>query len=121
MATNTLTIAVPEALMTDANQLFLVMGQSPADANSFREPNFERDRDEDEPERYCVRSTVVSDEWLERLNGELLAPDFAPDADVAAATRARDAMDAESPAAPEKIAMRVGIPVADALAEFELG
>lgn len=119
MATKTLTIAVPDALMPDANQLLLVMGQSPADANSFREPNFERG--DEEPERYCVRSAVVSDEWLERLNGELTAPDFAPDADVAAATRARDAMDADSPAAPGKIAMRVGIPVAYALAEFELG
>ena|SRR6056297_3147049 len=121
----TLVIAVPEALMDDANQLFLVMGQSAADVNSFRDFNFERmvgeETDDLVQERYCIRSTRVSDDWLAKLNGTLSAPDFAPDADLTAATRARDAIDYTIAVAPDKIAARLELPVPDALDEMEAG
>lgn len=122
---NTLVIAVPEALMDDANQLFLVMGQSAADIHSFREFNFERmvESETDEPvqERYCIRSTRVPDDWLAKLKDTLIAPDFAPDADLTAASRARDAMDYEATIGPERIAVRVGLPVAQALESLRSG
>ena len=118
----TIVFAVPEAMMGDANQLALVMGSSPAEVRSFREPNFQRDTDDDEqePERYCVRSTLVSDDWLTALSGTFTAPDFAPDADVTAATRARDAIDYTSQAEPDRIAARVGLSVAAAIAAFNV-
>ena len=115
----TIVFAVPEAMVDDANQLALVMGSSPADVRSFREPNFQSGEDDD-AERYCVRSTLVSDDWLTALGGTFTAPDFALDADVTAATRARDAIDYTNQAEPDRIAARVELSVAAAIAAFNI-
>ena len=124
MEHHTFIIAVPESKMADANQLFLVLGESPADVNSFREPNFEIvHENEDDPEGettrdvYCIRSTRVSDDWLTRLYEPLSRPDFAPDADLEAANRAQEAL-TDGAIGPDVIAVRTGVDVPTALDEF---
>lgn len=124
MQHHTFIIAVPEDKIDDANQLFLIMGESPADVNSFREPNFEIvHENEGEPEGettrdvYCIRSTRVTDDWLTKLYQTLERPDFAPSANLTGAKRAQDAL-SDGPIGPDVIAVRVDADVPSVLAEF---
>lgn len=117
MEHHTFIIAVPESKMADANQLFLVMGESPADVNSFREPNFEIVHEDETRDVYCIRSTRVSDDWLTRLYEPLSRPDFAQDADLEAAGRAQNAL-TDGAIGPDVIAVRTGVDVPTALDEF---
>lgn len=85
------TIAVPESLISDANQLALVLGESAADDKTFGDPRWQ---DED-GNLYAVSSTVAKPVFAESATKPLEAPDFAPDADVEAATRAQDVLKIE--------------------------
>ena len=117
MEHHTFIIAVPENKMDDANQLFLIMGESPADVNSFREPNFEIVHEDETRDVFCIRSTRVSDDWLTRFYEPLSRPDFAPDADLEAAGRAQKAL-TDGAIGPDVIAVRTGVDVPTALDEF---
>ncbi|MFP4104866.1 MAG: hypothetical protein ACLFVU_02155 [Phycisphaerae bacterium] len=85
------TIAVPESLISGANQLALVLGESPADDRTFGTPRWQ---DED-GNLYAVSSTVAKPVFAENASKPLEAPDFAPDADIEAATHAQDVLKIE--------------------------
>lgn len=82
------TLACPEAMMPDANQLALVLGESAADDGTFRAAN-QRDANGD---LYATASTVATPTFQTKASGELVAPDHAPDADLEAARRAQAAL-----------------------------
>lgn len=82
------TIACPEVMIADANQLALVVGESAADVNTFTAANYQTD----DGQRYAVASTVAKPALLELAAGSLEAPDYAPEADIEAAQRAQAAL-----------------------------
>jgi hypothetical protein len=79
------TIVVPEAMIAQANALALVLGRGPADVNTFKQANFQ-----DTPgNRYAVASTVAREIFVTAAGSPLVAPDFAPDVDLALAGQAQ--------------------------------
>lgn len=124
-STNKLVVmAAPEAMMSDANWLMVVLGNSHADIDTFVELNFAKPVDPENPEAevnaFSVRSIMMPEATYAKLSQKLVAPSFWPDADVAAATRARDAMVYTGEAVYSSIVSRVDVPVAQALVEFVL-
>lgn len=91
------TIAVPEAWMADANQLALCLGESGADSTTFTLSNYQ----DADGHRYAVCSTVVKTVFIDLATQELIAPEFAPDVDLAAAGRAQDLLVIGSLTTPE--------------------
>lgn len=99
------TIAVPEAHMSDGNQLALALGESAADDQTFKTANWQ----DAEGNVYAVCSTVAKPVFSEMAGQPLVAPDHAPDADLAAATRAQALLAINAgPAAPDRIAVILG-------------
>ena len=90
------TIFVPEAMIADANQLALCLGQSAADVNTFGSTWY-RDAGGN---RYAVASTLAKAGFPDAAASPLSAPDFAPDADLSAAGRAQAALVIYSPQSP---------------------
>ena len=76
--THTATIAVPENLLADANQLALILGESPADNNTFRSAAFT-----DGSVNYSVVHTAVKQQFVDIAgSGDLKpTPDHAAGAD----------------------------------------
>ena len=86
--TRRVTIICPEAMTADANQLALVLGESPADDQTFGAPRYE-----DAPGNlYAVSSTVATGALEGKATTTLEAPAHSPEADLTAAERAQAAL-----------------------------
>jgi len=83
--TQTATIAVPEPLIPDANQLALCLGESSADDQTFGAATYQ----DAGGNLYAVCSTVAKPVFAEKASQPLQAPDHAPGVDLEAATRAQ--------------------------------
>lgn len=81
-----MTLAVPEPLMPQANQLALIAGESLDDVNTFTTANYQ----DDEGNHYAVCSTVIKPIVLSLLNTPL--PDSPLKVDSADITLAEQAM-----------------------------
>ena len=79
------TIAVPEALIPDANHLALALGESIADDQTFGAANYQ----DAQGNLYSVSSTVAKPVFAEKASQPLQAPNHAPGVDLEAATRAQ--------------------------------
>ena len=83
--TQTATIAVPDPLIPDANQLALCLGESAADDQTFGAATYQ----DAGGNLYAVCSTVAKPVFAEKASQPLQAPDHAPGVDMEAATRAQ--------------------------------
>jgi len=79
------TIAVPEPLIAEANQLALALGESAADDQTFTTASYQ----DAQGNLYAVCSTVAKPIFAQIAGQPLQAPAHAPDMDVEAATRAQ--------------------------------
>jgi len=79
------TIAVPEPLIPDANQLALALGESAADDQTFGAASYQ----DAGGNLYAVCSTVAKPIFVQLAGQPLQAPDHAPGVDLEAATRAQ--------------------------------
>lgn len=85
--THRMTLAVPELLMSQANQLALIAGESLDDVNTFTQASYQ----DTEGNKYAVCSTVIKPIVLSLLNTPLAdSPLQAEGADL---TQAQQAMD----------------------------
>ncbi len=98
-----ITIAVPEQSTEAMNELALVLGSGPGDAETYIHATWT-----DGANLYAVCCDVVADDYIDRLTGTLVAPAHAPDADMALAGIARDAIVIGGTASPLHIAVIVG-------------
>ncbi len=100
------TIFGPPAMLGELNQLALVLGERAADDQSFSNINYVHPETN---EQYCVVSTVVKSVFSEMAGKALVAPDHAPHADIAAATRAQALLSINDKLpSPDHIAVRLG-------------
>ena len=83
--TQTATIAVPDPLIPDANQLALALGESAADDQTFGAASYQ----DAGGNLYAVCSTVAKPIFVQLAGQPLQAPDHAPGVDLEAATRAQ--------------------------------
>lgn len=104
------TIACPEALVGDANQLALCLGYGPQDAQTYGAPLWQ----DAEGNRYALSSAVLDEADLARLQTALVPPGW--DCDLTAAGRAQAALRMGEAAAPGLIAAQAGVSPAAALA-----
>jgi len=79
------TIAVPEPLISDANQLALCLGESAADDQTFGAASYQ----DAGGNLYAVCSTVAKPIFAQLASQPLQAPNHAPGVDLEAATRAQ--------------------------------
>jgi len=86
--TRRVTIVCPEALIPDANQLALVIGESAADDQTFGTPRYE----DASGNLYAVSSTVATGAFEGKATTTLEAPAHSPEADLTAAERAQAAL-----------------------------
>ncbi|GAA6201050.1 hypothetical protein [Aquicoccus sp. SU-CL01552] len=116
--TSRVTIICPEAMVADANQLALVLGESAGDDRTFRAAGYE----DAGGNRYAVASSLVKPVFFTAAGSPLTAPDHAPEADLAAASRAQSAVAILDPAAPVQAAPGrvLAIPGDDAAAALSL-
>ena len=77
------TVATPIALIADANQLALCLGESVADDRTFTTANYQ----DTSGNLYAVASTVAKPIFAQMAGQPLQAPDHAPNMDVSAASR----------------------------------
>ena len=108
------TIACPEALIGDANQLALCLGLGPEDAQTYGAACWQ----DAAGNRYAVASAVVGEGFL-AASGAGLRPPAWP-VDLAAATRAQARVTLGLPAAPERLAAMVSLTPEAALAALGL-
>lgn len=97
-----ITIAVPESMISAANELAELLG-GPNDAATYSAAKWT-----DGQSLYAVCCDVVADDYIDRITGTLVAPAHAPDADMALAGIARDAIVIGGTASPLHIAVIVG-------------
>jgi len=83
--THSVTIAVPEAHISDANQLALVLGESSADDQTFGPARYQ----DASGNLYAIASTVAKPVFVVLASQPLVAPDHAPAVDLEAAKRAQ--------------------------------
>jgi len=112
------TIICPEAMMSDANQLALVLGESAGDDQTFLAAGYE----DAGGNLYAVASSLVKPAFFTAAGSPLAAPDHAPGADLTAASRAQAAVVILDPAAPVPAApdRLLAIPGDDAAAALVL-
>ena len=67
-----ITAACPEALIDDANQLAMVLGQGPADALTYGEPKWQ----DADGNLYAAASFVVRPEWVGGAQSALQRPEW---------------------------------------------
>lgn len=94
------TICVPAAMIADANQLALCLGQSAADDQTFGAATWE----DAAGNLYAVASTLARGTFATAAASPLSAPAFAPSVDLDAAGRAQAALVIYDPAAPVQAA-----------------
>lgn len=82
-----ITLACPEALIPDANQLAAALGQSMADAETFNSVGWQ----DADGNLFSAASVVVSDSWIVKAQEPLVRPewDTAEEIDMVAASRAQ--------------------------------
>ena len=73
-----LTIACPEALRDDANQLAMVLGYGPADAETYGTPNWQ----DADGNLYACASLPVSDTFVSKAQSTLSRPAWDTDSHV---------------------------------------
>ena len=112
--TNRVAFFVPESLRADANQLALALGESAEDDKTFREPTHVAKDGSD----VALQETMVTDTFMGKANGidPLEAPAHAPNADLAAAARARAAVTFTPPARAGAIFVAIDTPMDEAIA-----
>lgn len=103
------TIACPEALIGDANQLALCLGLGPEDAQTYGAACWQ----DAEGNRYAVASAIVGDSFASAAASKLTRPEWG--ANMAAAGRAQALIRLGEPASPDIIAAVIGDDVQDAL------
>ena len=96
-----ITLAVPEAFISDANNLAACVGLSHADLNTFTEASWQ----DAQGNLYSVCSAQVTDRVLSFLGGALVRPewDAGQQISMAAANRALALITTEGLATPESI------------------
>ena len=99
------TIAVPEPLIAEANQLALCLGESSADDQTFTTASYQ----DAQGNLYAVCSTVAKPIFAEIAGQPLQAPEHARGMDLAAATRAQGMLQINGGiATPDVIAVILG-------------
>lgn len=85
-----ITIACPEALQSDANQLAMALGNSTADIDTYKNLSMQ----DASGNLYAVASFPVADEWLTQAQSELVRPTWDAEQviDMVAAKRAQSAV-----------------------------
>lgn len=85
-----ITAACPEALLSDANQLAMVLAESEADGETYRGLNWQ----DAEGNLYAAASWIAQLEWVAGAQGALIRPAWDPTEiiDMVAANRAQDAL-----------------------------
>ena len=85
-----LTVACPEALRDDANQLAMLLAEGAADASTYDALNWQ----DAAGNLYACASFVASREWIEGATGPLQRPEWDTEEiiDMAAAARAQQAL-----------------------------
>ena len=96
------TIACPEALIGDANQLALCLGLGPEDAQTYGAAIWQ----DAAGNRYAVASAVVGEGFVADASSPLADPPWG--ADMTAAARAQALIQIDTPAAPDRIAAILG-------------
>lgn len=115
-----ITIACPSGLISAANQLALIAGESAADDQTFTSASYK----DAIGNLFAVCSTVVTDSFLAIQSG--LPSELKPHAEGADTTLAQQALDAlmiwdsESVFDPTKLTMSVGTTPQDALTQWGL-
>ena len=108
------TIACPDGLIGDANQLALCLGLGPEDAQTYGEAVWQ----DAAGNRYAVASAVVGEGFLAASGAGLRSPAWA--VDLAAAARAQSRVTLGLPAAPDRLAAMLGTTPEAALAGLGL-
>jgi len=99
------TIAAPKHIIQDANQLSLALGESSADDRTFTTASYQ----DEQGNLYAVASTVVKLVFAEMAGQPLKAPNYSPDMDLEAATRAQQLLQINNGiATPDVIAVILG-------------
>lgn len=114
-----ITIACPDDLRADANQLGAVLGLGPHDAATYGVPIWQ----DTEGRLYSCASLDVTDDWLAAGTAPLQRPEWDTDEqiDMAAAARAQAAIvlwagEGEAPQAdPDALTVIVGVPGVEAV------
>jgi len=104
-----ISLSVPSSHIPDANALALVLGENPADINTFTSANYQDSLGNE----YAICSTVAKPIFVTNASSQLKAPSFAPDADIESATRAQALVEIGSlsspvQATPDKITVILG-------------
>ena len=103
--TQRVTIATPENLMHEANQLALALGESSVDDKTFTTASYQ----DTEGNLYAVASTVVKLVFAEMAGQALTAPSYAQDMDLKTATLAQSMLQINNgKATPDVIAVILG-------------
>lgn len=95
----TITVACPDAMIADANQLARVLGYGPDDDQTYGEPLWQ----DADGNRYAVSSGLVSEAFPAAAAAPLAAPEWG--ADMTAAARAQAAIAIGETAAPDRLAV----------------
>ena len=118
-----ITVACPEALISDANNLAMVLAEGPADGLTYGTPHWK----DTGGNVYAVASFEVRPEWVQAAQGTLSRPDWDTGppytVNMAGARRAQDALVfALEPvaAAPGQITALAGVPGTTAIAAMGL-
>ena len=104
-----ITIACPEALISDANQLAMVLGLTVSDINTYGIPTY---KDED-LSLYSAASFLASQVWIDKAKSPLVRPRWDEDniIDMTAAKRAQQVLiisEITVQAHPDKITACIG-------------
>jgi len=91
-----LTIIVPESHIAAGNALALVLGENPADINTFGPARWQ----DADGNRYSACNTVAKPIFVYAASTPLVAPEFAPDADLALASQGQALVTIYDPEAP---------------------
>lgn len=98
----TITVACPEAMIGDANQLARVLGYGPDDDQTYGAALWQ----DADGNRYAVSSGLVSEAFPTAAAAPLAPPSWS--ADMTAAARAQAAISIGEAAAPDRIAVIIG-------------
>ena len=104
------TIACPDGLIGDANQLALCLGLGPEDAHTYGAARWL----DGEGNRYAVASAIVSSRFAADTSSPLADPQWG--ADMTAAARAQALIQIGAPAGPDRLACIIGDDAGAALA-----
>ena len=85
-----ITIVCPEALITDANQLAMVLGLTVSDVNTYSTPTYQ----DGDSALYSAASFLASQVWIDKAKSLLVRPRWDEDSiiDMVAAKRAQQVL-----------------------------